>query len=130
MIYTEEEHRYTEFLINYIFLITDKKPESVKEKIDREYKEIDECKGIKTKEKKSDKAKMVSTEHKPSGLDRIISSCKEQEKKICEEKFASTPNESIILTDTVSKWFSIQSRIINGKIPIVVKLVFLNFILA
>lgn len=72
---------------------------------------------------------MVSTEHKPSGLDRIISSCKEQEKKIC-EKFASTPNESIILTDTVSKWFSIQSRIINGKIPIIAKLVFLNFILA
>lgn len=121
------KHRYIKFLINYIFLITDKKPESVKEKIDREYKEIDECKGIKTKEKKNSKAKMVSTEHKPSGLDRIISSCKE--KKIC-EKFASTPNESIILTDTVSKWFSIQSRIINGKIPIVAKLVFLNFILA
>lgn len=95
----------------------------MKEQIDREYKEIDKCKGIKTKEKKDDKkVKMVSTKHKPSGLDRIISSCKEQKKKVC-EKFASTPNESIISADTVFKWFNIQSRIINGKIPIIAKLV-------
>jgi len=106
-------------------LLADKKPvdQSMKEQIDREYKEIDECKKGFKKEKKHNKAKMVSTEHKQTGLDRIISSCKEQQKKDS-EKFASTLNESIISTDAVFKWFNIQSRIINGKIPIIAKLVF------
>jgi len=104
--------------------IEDKKPEeqSIKEQINREYKEIDECKKGFKKEKKDNKAKMVSTEHKPKGLDHIISSNKQQQKK-GSEKFASMPNESIISTDTVFKWLNIQSRIINGKIPIIAKLV-------
>lgn len=92
----------------------------MKEQIDREYKEIDECKKGFKKEKKGDKIKMVSSE-KPTGLDRIINSCKKQEKDI--EKFVSTRNESIISTDAVFKWFNIQSRIINGTIPIIAKLV-------
>ncbi|KYQ53852.1 hypothetical protein ALC60_07211 [Trachymyrmex zeteki] len=90
----------------------------MKEQIDREYKEIDECKKGFKKEKKGDKIKMVSSE-KPTGLDRIINSCKKQEKDI--EKFVSTRNESIISTDAVFKWFNIQSRIINGTIPIIAK---------
>jgi len=106
-------------------LLADKKPvdQSIKEQIDREYKEIDECKKGFKKEKKNNKTKMVSTEHKQTGLDHIISSCKEQQKKDS-EKFAGTLNESIISTDAVFKWFNIQSRIINGKIPIIAKLVF------
>lgn len=103
--------------------IEDKKPEeqSIKEQINREYKEIAECKKGFQKEKKDNKTKMVSTEHKPKGLDHIISSNKEQKKD--NEKFASMPNKSIISTDTVFKWLNNQSRIINGKIPIIVKLV-------
>jgi len=66
---------------------------------------------------------MVSTEHEQTGLDRIISSRKEQQKKDS-EKFANTLNESLISTDTMFKWFNIRSRIINGKIPIIAKLVF------
>jgi len=97
--------------------------QSMKKQIDQEYKEIDECKKGFKKEKKDNKAKMVSTEHKQTGLDRMISSCKEQQKKDS-EKFASTLNESIISTDAIFKWFNIQSRIINSKIPIIAKLVF------
>lgn len=82
-------------------LVVDKMDPSIKEQIDREYKEIDECKKGFKKEKKNDKAKMVSTEH----------------------KFTSTRNEAIISTDTAFKWFNIQSRITNGKIPIISKLV-------
>lgn len=63
---------------------------------------------------------MVSIEPKSKGLDHIISSYKGQQMKDG-EKFASMPNESII--STVFKWLNIQSRIINGKIPIVAKLV-------
>ncbi|XP_077268625.1 uncharacterized protein LOC143900790 [Temnothorax americanus] len=102
-------------------IMKDKKPkeQSMKGQIGREYKEIDECKKGFKKEKGGNKAKMVSIEHKPSGLGRIISSCKEQKKD--REKFASTPNESITSTDTIFKWFIIQSRVINGKIPIVAK---------
>ncbi|XP_024888046.1 histone-lysine N-methyltransferase, H3 lysine-79 specific-like [Temnothorax curvispinosus] len=102
-------------------IMKDKKPkeQSMKGQIGREYKEIDECKKGFKKEKGGNKAKMVSIEHKPSGLGRIISSYKEQKKD--SEKFASTPNESITSTDTIFKWFIIQSRVINSKIPIVAK---------
>lgn len=109
---------------------TDKKlTESMKELIEREYKEINECKKGVQKEKKDNKAKMISIEHKPTGLDRILSSYKEQQKKYS-EKFARKPNNSIISTDAVFKWLNIQSRISNGKTPIVAKLVYslLNFI--
>ncbi|KYN30017.1 hypothetical protein ALC57_00527 [Trachymyrmex cornetzi] len=102
-------------------LVKDKKSmgQLMKEQIDREYKEIDECKKGFKKEKKSDRVKMVSSE-KPTGLDRMINSYKKQEKQDI-EKFVSTRNESIISTDAVFKWFNIQSRIINGTIPIIAK---------
>ncbi|XP_011702457.1 PREDICTED: uncharacterized protein LOC105458668 isoform X2 [Wasmannia auropunctata] len=127
-------------LINFYFFVTneklkeetvktppspkekDKMPmdQSIKEQIDREYKEIDECKKGYKKEKKDDKVKIVSTKHKLTDLTRIISSYEEQQ-RMDGEKFASTHNKSIISTDAVFKWFNIQSRIINGKIPIIVK---------
>lgn len=104
--------------------VEDKKQESIKQQIEREYREIEECKkGPKKDKKKNNKVKMVSVQYKPTNLNRIISSYKKQQGKDS-EKFASfTPNESIIFTDTIFKWFNIQSRIINDKIPIVAKLV-------
>ncbi|XP_011065772.1 PREDICTED: uncharacterized protein LOC105152915 [Acromyrmex echinatior] len=90
----------------------------IKEQRDREYKEIDECKKGK-KEKKGDKIKIISLK-KLMGLDRMINSYKKQEKQDI-EKFVSTRNESIISMDAVFKWFNIQSRIINGTIPIIAK---------
>ncbi|XP_025988705.2 uncharacterized protein LOC105201247 [Solenopsis invicta] len=96
----------------------DKKPEdqSIKQQIEREYKEIEECKKSFKKEKKDDKAKMVFIDNEPTGLDRIVSSREKQQKD--SEKFASIPHESIVSTDTAFKWFNIQSRIFNGKISI------------
>ncbi|XP_018351417.1 PREDICTED: uncharacterized protein LOC108753922 isoform X2 [Trachymyrmex septentrionalis] len=93
--------------------------ELMKEQIDREFKEINECKKNLTKDKKCDKVKMISSE-KPTSLDRIINSYKKQEKQNI-EKIISTRNESIISMDAVFKWFNIQSRIINGTIPIIAK---------
>lgn len=126
LIHTEEEIIILHFkLIIFLYLfVEDKKSEieSIKEQIDREYREIDECKKGPKKEKKGNKAKMVSIEYKPTNLNCITSSYNKQQKKNS-EKFASTPHESNIFTDTIFKWFNIQSRVINGKIPIVAKLV-------
>ncbi|XP_072743909.1 uncharacterized protein [Anoplolepis gracilipes] len=107
----------------------DKKPieESIKEQIDREYKEIEECKKIKEKEKKEKKekkdetTKKICTEYKPTGLDRVISPCKEQEMKDTSKKFTSTPNEPIFsnFMDTPYKMLSIRSSIINDEIPFI-----------
>lgn len=95
----------------------------IKEQIEREYKEIEECKKGKKKEKNNGKAKMVSVEYRqPTDSNRIIGSYMKQQKKNG-GKCASTPNESIISTDTIFKWFNIPFRLINGEIPIVAKLV-------
>ncbi|XP_018403870.1 PREDICTED: axoneme-associated protein mst101(2)-like isoform X1 [Cyphomyrmex costatus] len=90
----------------------------MKEQIDREYKEMDECKKGFEKEKRGDKVKMVSTEYKSTDLNHNLR--KNPEKRGI-EKFASTRNESIISTDNAFKWFNIYSRIINGTIPIIPK---------
>ncbi|XP_036138931.1 DNA ligase 1 [Monomorium pharaonis] len=93
------------------------KEETTKQQIEREYKEINECKKGFKKGKKDGKAKMVSVEHKPTDLDnRIIGSYKEQQEKNS-EKSASTLNESVISTNKIFKWSNVQS-IINGRIPI------------
>lgn len=96
---------------------------SIQEQIDREYKEIEECK--KPKEKKDEKIKKASTDYKPTGLDRVISPCKDQEKD-SSKKFTSTSNEPIFsnIMDTTYKMLSIRSSVINNKIPIIPKLVF------
>ncbi|KYM85428.1 hypothetical protein ALC53_04671, partial [Atta colombica] len=90
----------------------------MKEQIDREYREIDECKKDFKKDEKGNKIKMISLE-KPTGLDCMINSYKKQEKQ--DIKFISTRNKSIISMDAVLKWFNIQSRIINDTIPIIAK---------
>ena len=95
--------------------------QSMKEQIDREYREIDECKKDFKKDEKGNKIKMISLE-KSTGLDFMINSYKKQEKQDI-KKFISTRNKSIISMDAVLKWFNIQSRIINGTIPIIAKLV-------
>ncbi|XP_011868934.1 PREDICTED: axoneme-associated protein mst101(2)-like [Vollenhovia emeryi] len=100
----------------------DEKPkeQSIKQQIDREYKEIDECKKGFKKESKDNKAKMVCTEHKLTDLNRTISSDKKQQRKD-NEKLGCVLNELVISTDTIFKWLNGQSRIINSKVPIVAK---------
>jgi len=100
----------------------------MKEQIDREYKEIDECKKDKVKEKKEKKdktTKEASTDYKPTGLDRVISPCKQQETKDG-KKLTSTPKEPIFSHSmkTAYKMLSTRSGIINSEIPIIPKLVF------
>lgn len=100
----------------------------MKEQIDREYKEIDECKKNKVKEEKKekkDKTSKASTDYKPTGLDRVISPCKQQEAKDG-KKLTSTPKESIFShsMSTAYKMLSTRSGIINSEIPIIPKLVF------
>lgn len=106
--------------------------ESIKEQIEREYKEIDECKKIieqikikEPKEKKDEIPKKTDTDYKPTGLDRIISPCKQEDIKDT-KKFISTPNEPFFSNsmDTAYKMLSVRSNIINGEIPIIPKLVF------
>ncbi|XP_029671870.1 uncharacterized protein LOC115240702 [Formica exsecta] len=109
----------------------DKKPmeESIKEQIEREYKEIDECKKIieqikvkEPKEKKDKIPKKTDTDYKPTGLDRVISPCKQEDIKDT-KKFISTPNEPFFsnFMDTAYKMLRVRSNIINGEIPIIPK---------
>lgn len=99
--------------------------ESMKEQIDREYKEIDECKKDKVEEKKDKTTKKTSTDYKSTGLDRVISPCKQQETKDGKQ-LTSTPNEPILSNSmsTAYKMLSTRSGIINSEIPIIPKLVF------
>ncbi|CAL1684405.1 unnamed protein product [Lasius platythorax] len=108
--------------------VKDEKPteESIKKQIEREYKEIDECKKkgkvIEKKEKKPETTKKAPTEYKPTGLDRVISPCKQEGMKDS-KKFASMPNESIFsnFMGIAYKMLNVRSNIINGEIPIIPK---------
>ncbi|XP_067205978.1 cylicin-2-like isoform X2 [Linepithema humile] len=82
----------------------DKQPKiekSIREQIDREYREIDECKKsgtIKKDDKKDDKVKKMSTEYRSSDSDRVIIPYEQQEKD--NEKFTIMPNQSIVWNST------------------------------
>jgi len=122
--------RCATFLINFnifLFFTADKKPveKSIKEQIDREYKEIDECKQIGiTKKNDKDKIKKMSAEYSPIGSDGMI--IPYEQRKENNEKFTSMPNKSIACnsTDALHK----SSRKIHEGIPIMARSVFFYLI--
>ncbi|RLU22582.1 hypothetical protein DMN91_004860 [Ooceraea biroi] len=102
--------------------VKDKKSEQelMKEQIDREFKEIEECKRGKDKEKKDDKCKKATLDYKPTGLDRVISPCKENQKK---DQFTSTPSEQISsnFANVTHRPLSIQLGVINSVVAMCTK---------
>lgn len=96
----------------------------MKEQIDREYKEIDECKKSRVKEKKEEKdktTKETSTDYKSTALDRVISPCKQETKD--GKKLTSTPKEPIFshCMTTAYKILTTRSSIITSEIPTIPK---------
>lgn len=87
----------------------------MKEQIEREYKEIEQCKKD-PKGTKNDKVKtppQTSPDYKPTGLDRVVSPCRQDQEKA---KFTSTPNERISSNagDVTHNPWDIPRGFING----------------